>query len=174
MRVVFRFLILVAVVSAPACRRGAPAPIIVPAGPSWTAAPAQRVYYDNAGGIQDSLRLVVRSTEELRSVWDQATSRQASPPPLPAVDFEREMLLVVAAGRRGPEDQIRVDSVGFQRDPAARRRTAPGEMTAIVRLTEGCRRFAAEVYPVEIVRVQRFDGSVNWVERHERSQDCPR
>jgi hypothetical protein len=143
------------------------------AGPSWSAAPVQRVYSDNAGEIQDSLRIVIRDDQQLRSLWERATARQASPPPLPEVDFGREMLLVVAAGRRGPEDRIRVDSVGFQRDPTARPQTQPAEMTAIVRLSEGCRRFAVDAYPVEIVRVPRFAGPVNWIERRERPTDCP-
>jgi hypothetical protein len=169
------FLVALTVLAAPACRRGAaPAPATVPAGPTWSAVSAQRLYYDNAGGIQDSLRVVIRDAEQLRSVWSRATSLQAAPPPVPEVNFEREMLLVVAAGRRDAEDQIRIDSVGLQREPAARGRAASEEMTAVVRLTEGCRRFATDAYPVEIVRVQRFNGPVTWVERRVPASECAR
>jgi hypothetical protein len=173
MRTALLLLILVGVLVAPACRRGgAPPPPAAPPPPTWTAATAQRLYYDNAGGIQDSLRLVIRDSEQLRSVWTRATSRQVAPPPVPTVDFEQEMLLVVAAGRRSAEDQIRVDSVGVRREPAAPGPAAAEEMTAVVRLTEACRRFASEAYPIEIVRVRRFDGPVRWIERRERAQDC--
>jgi hypothetical protein len=178
MPMAFRFLILAAILLVPSCRRGAaPPPAAVaalPAGPSWSAAPTQRLYYDDEGGIEDSLRLVVRDAEQLRSVWNRATSRQSAPPPVPEVDFGREMLLVVAAGRRAAEDQIRVDSVGIQREASVSGRPAAEEMTAIVRLVVGCRRFATDTYPVEIVRVQRFAGPVHWVERRTQVVDCPR
>jgi hypothetical protein len=175
MRTALLLLVLAGVLVTPACRRGAaPSPPAAVPPPAWTASPAQRLYYDNAGGIQDSLRLVIRDSEQLRSVWIRATSRQVAPPPAPTVDFEREMLLVVAAGRRSAEDQIRVDSVGVRREPAAPGRTAVEEMTAVVRLTEACRRFASESYPIEIVRVRRFDGPVAWLERRERQAECAR
>jgi hypothetical protein len=132
----------------------------------------QRLYYDNAGGIQDSLRVVVRDAAQLRSFWERATSRQVAPPPLPEVDFQREMVLVVAAGRRSVEDRIRVDSVGVRREPAAPGRAATAEVTVVVRLFEGCRRFVTEAYPLELVRVQRFNGPVTWIERRVPAIDC--
>lgn len=166
-----RLLILAILLFVPACRRAAPPP--APAQPSWTPSPVQRLYYDNAGGIQDSLRLVVRDVAQLRSVWETATSRQVAPPPLPAIDFEREMVLVVAAGRRSVEDQIRVDSAGIQRTPVQGRSTL-AEMTVVVRLSEGCRRFVTDAYPVELVRIRRFNGPVNWIERREQARGCGR
>lgn len=145
--------------SAPA----APAPV----GFAWAPIPtASRLYYDNAGGIRDSLRVVVRDAGTLGVVWSQATSGQASPPPAPTIDFDREMLLVVAAGRKTAEEQIRVDSVAVQR--------AGGDETmfAVVRLTEGCGSFNIDAWPLEIVRVDRFAGPVEFVERRTRSAAC--
>ncbi len=142
-----------------------------PSGPVWSPIPsAARIYYDNSGGIRDSLRLVVRDNATLNQVWTQATSGQTSPPPAPTIDFGREMLLVVGAGRKTAEEQIRVDSVAVQRVPAA-----GGEQTlfAVIRLTEGCQRFNIDAYPLEIVRVNRFEGPVEFVERRSRSEDCP-
>lgn len=156
-------------VLAVACHRGGPA---TPPPPVWLPVPAEAVvYYDNAGGIQDSLRLVVRDPATLRDVWEQATSRQASPPPPPAVDFAQDMLLVAAAGRMTPEDQIRIDSAAVHE-----RLTALGDreqvLSAVVRTIEGCRRFDAPAYPVQIVRVRRFDGPVTFVERREKAGNC--
>jgi hypothetical protein len=143
------------------------------AGPAataaWRAIPAsERIYFDNAGGIRDSLRLVVRDEATLRAVWTQATSAQTSPPPAPVVDFQRQMLLVVAGGRRAPEDQIRVDSVAVLRGSPSGQTLA-----AIVRLSEGCRRLNIDAYPLEIVRVGRLEGPVEFIERRERATDCP-
>jgi hypothetical protein len=139
--------------------------------PTW--APVQsvtRVYYDNSGGIADSVRLVVRDSAALQRVWAQAVSRQAAPPPAPTVDFKHDMLVVVGAGRQTPDDQIVVDSAGVRRPPPGTK----GEPTFTVytRLVEGCHRFQADAYPVEIVRVPRFDGPVRFVEQREKPTNC--
>lgn len=54
------------------------------------------MYYDNSGGIADSLRLVLRDEAALHEIWRQATSRQAAPPPPPEIDFSRDMVIVAA------------------------------------------------------------------------------
>jgi hypothetical protein len=146
---------------------------MVPA-PAWTPlAIDARLYYDNNGGIQDSIRMVVRDPDALRVVWQQATSRQASPPPLPEVDFRQHMLLVVAAGRRMPDDQLLVDSVAISRERNAEGRLEE-TMSAIVRFTQGCGRFQADAYPVDVVRVRRFEGPVRFVERRQMAEGCGR
>lgn len=151
-----------------ACRGGAPATPAPSFNPVTT---AERLYYDNGGGIQESLRLVIRDATTLADVWQRVTSRQVEPPPAPQVDFSREMLLVVAAGRMTPEDEIRVDSVGIHSETTATGRSER-VMAVIVRIREGCRRFNADAYPLEVVRVRRFDGPVNFVERREQATDC--
>jgi hypothetical protein len=70
--------------------------------------PPERVYYDNGGGVQDSLRIVIRDEATLKPLWTRATSAQPSPPASPSVDFGREMLVLVSAGRKALEDEIHV------------------------------------------------------------------
>ena len=72
------------------------------------------------------------------------------------------MLVLVAAGRMKPGDQIHVDSVG----------TRGGNTVAIVRTTVDCHPFPATSYPFEIVAVQRREGTVVFVERHAESGHC--
>ncbi len=148
-------------------RKAAPA---APA-PIQALAPMARLYYDNSGGLQDSLRLVVRDPGALASVWQRATSGQATPPPVPAVDFGREMVLVAAAGRMTPDDQIQVDSVAVRKE-----RTPDGKLqdvlTAWVRVSQGCRHFRADAYPVEIVRVRQFSGPVHFVDQRVQATGC--
>jgi hypothetical protein len=152
-----------------ACARGGAAPSPAPA---WNPVPADAIIYsDNSGGIQDSLRIVVRDAARLGEIWQRATSQQTDPPAVPDVDFSREMVIVVAAGLMTPEDQIHVDSVVVRRQTNARGRTEQ-VMTAIVRTVEGCGRFRRDAYPIEIVRVRRFDGPVVFQERRERAQQC--
>jgi hypothetical protein len=70
-----------------------------------------------------------------------------------------------------PEDRIRVDSVGV-RDVTDAVGETEEVMMVIVRTVEGCRRFNVDAYPVEIVRVPRFEGPVRFVERRERDPSC--
>ena len=123
--------------------------------------PAYRLYSDDGPAFTDSARIVVKDAGRWRAMWTQATSTQSSDVPLPDVDFGREMVLIVAAGRMTPGDQIHVDSAG----------TRSGSFVVVVRTLE-CRRFSADVYPLEIVRVKRSDRPVLWVERRERAGDC--
>lgn len=154
----------------PGCRRGGGAGASGPP-PAAPLAPTALLYYDNSGGIQDSLRLVIRDAEEFRQIWRRATSTQSSPPPLPAVDFDRAMVLVVAAGRMTPDDALRVDSVGVHQEV-----DVTGErdrvMQAIVRIIRGCAGFSSDAYPLAIVQVERFEGPVRFTERRERAADC--
>jgi hypothetical protein len=168
-------LVLIGLVPLSGCRRGsAPAaagPTPEPAA-AWEAiSVAARVLYDNGGGIQDSMRMVIRDAETLRIVWSQATSRQSDPPPLPLIDFSSEMLLLVSAGRMTPEDEIRVDSIAVRQE----RRPDGGNvrgLAAVVRVVEGCRRFQVDAYPLEIIRVRRVEGTVSFLERRQRPTDC--
>lgn len=154
------------------CHHGKkPAAVAPPPMPMGVVTADARIYYDNSGGIQDSVRQVIRDARTLQTVWQQATANQPSPPPVPNVDFAHQMVLVVGAGRMTPEDQIHVDSVGVQRELTAAGTTR--EMLAvIVRVTEGCRRFNRDAYPVEMVRVQKYDGAVRFIERRGRAENC--
>src|SRR5690606_33794202 len=111
---------------------------------------------------------VIRDQAAFSAAWSQATSAQSAPPAPPAIDFSREMVLLVAAGRQTPEEQIRVDSVVVQRAPGG----GPNTFYALVRLSQGCQRFNIDAYPLEIVRVERFEGPVEFIERVDRPTDC--
>jgi hypothetical protein len=163
-----RALLACAAVLLAACggaRPAAPGP--APLGPVVQAAV---IYDDDAGGMRDSVRLVVRDPAAFEVLWRRATDGQASPPPLPAIDFTREMVVAVGAGRMTPNDRIRVDSVGgLRQGPGGR-----DAMVVLVRTTEGCERFPAAAWPLQLVRVRRHDGPVVFVERRVRAEACSR
>ena len=124
--------------------------------------PTARVYYDDGPAFRDSVRMVVRDINQWQSVWARATSTQASAPPIPTIDFGREMIVLVGAGKMSPGDQIRVDSAGVRR----------GYFVAVVRTIVECRPFPAEVYPLEIVRVARSERPPTFIEVRERAAHC--
>lgn len=161
---------LIALLAAGACGGGGGE---APQGPAPMApfpAPV-RLYYDNSGGIADSVRMVIRDAQEFDRVWRQATSRQSTPPPPPAVDFASEMVLVVGAGRMTPEDRIAVDSVGLSQtmNPAG---SMVETLSVMVQTTLACQRYEIEAYPLEIVRLRRFGGDIRFVERSQQAQNC--
>jgi hypothetical protein len=156
-----------------ACGRGgapaaAPAPV---AAPLARLEMAQRLYYDDSGGIADSIRLAVRDPAQFRDLWDRATSTLSSASPPPEVDFTREMVLVVGAGRMNPGDRIQVDSAGVREelDPDGRTRQV---MIAQVRIVLDCTGFEGDAWPLTIVRVRRFDGPVQFLHARERAPAC--
>jgi len=155
-------MVLAAVVGAGtalACARGGGATVAPSLAPVTA---STRLYSDDGPAFTDSVRLAVRDMATWQQVWAQATSTQGEPPPLPQVDFSREMVLVAAAGQMHPGDQIRVDSAGVR----------AGVFVALVRTITACRQFPAAAYPLDIVRVLRSDLEVTWSERRERAPDC--
>lgn len=163
---------LAACVLAVACGRGggAAAPAPAPLGPLPQAA---LIYDDDASGLREPARLVVRDAAALNTLWHRATAGQPAPPPAPVVDFGQEMVVAVAAGRMTPSDRIRVDSVGVRREPGADGRVRD-VLAVLVRTTEACERFDTPAYPVQLVRMRRYDGPVVFVERRERAEGCAR
>ena len=121
-----------------------------------------RVFYDDGPTFRDSVRMIVRDQAAWQSQWRRATSLQVTPPPLPAMNFDREMAVLVAAGRMSPGDQIHVDSAGLQGD----------YFVVWVRTIVQCRRFSGDVYPLEIVRVAQSDKPPHFIERRERGASC--
>ncbi len=154
-----------------ACHRGKAAAV---AAPTPALAPLERMarlYYDNGGGIQDSLRMVVRDAATFGNLWKRATSQQDQPPPVPNVEFDHQMVLVAGAGRMTPEDQIQMDSVGVRKEAGADGKVRD-VLTAYVRTIVGCHRFNAAAYPLEIVQVRRFDGPVRFAETRVTPTNC--
>ncbi|MGD2067110.1 MAG: hypothetical protein PVI57_00390 [Gemmatimonadota bacterium] len=153
-----------------ACGGDPPPPPAAPPAPEplGSLVPEERLYYDNSGGYPDSLRMVVRDQATFENVWSQATSRQPSPPPIPSIDFGESMVVLVAAGRMTPEDQIRVDSVAV-REVLRADGNREEVLAVLVRVTEGCGRLQVDAYPVEIVQVPRFEGTVEFIERRDSS-----
>jgi hypothetical protein len=52
------------------------------------------------GGIAERTRLVIRDRDEFNEFWKQLFRSPSDKPPLPGVDFSREMIVIAAMGQR--------------------------------------------------------------------------
>lgn len=121
------------------------------------------VYQDDAGGLRDSTYRVVTEPAEWPALWRQVTSENPTKPGLPEINFDREMLLIVAAGAMKAGDRIHVDSVGVKGD----------FLYAYVTVTQACAELDLEVYPLEIVRITRTNKPVYFQTNRTRTTNCP-
>ncbi len=147
-----------------ACSSGAPTPGADTPEPAVTRIDSTAVVLSSGHGLGDPTRAVIRDSTAWEAFWTQAHALMEPTPPTPAVDFTSSMLLVAALGTRSSGGhQVTIDSV-------ARGATLRVFVTAV---TPGpdCMTTMAITWPVQVVRVPRFDGSVEFVEG-ERVQPC--
>jgi hypothetical protein len=112
-------------------------------------------------GYTERERLVIRTPEQWSAAWARITQGSSSAPSAPAVDFDHEMVVLVAMGRRPTGGySITVDGVydSGGRIFAEVREKSPGA---------GCIVTQAFTAPIDAVRVPRRDGTVIFVERAE-------
>jgi hypothetical protein len=114
-----------------------------------------------SSGITDSTRVVVRDARAWEAAWRAVWSNHTPVPALPAIDFEREMVVVAALGSR------RSGGYGILVDGATR--TADGAEVSILKQVPGagCGNTAAITTPVDIARLPRVQGAVRFRERTE-------
>jgi len=110
---------------------------------------------DDNDAFPDSSTAIVMDAGRFEDVWAQS----AAPSAVPQVDFEREMIVVVAVGRMTPGDAVAVDSAGVREIEFAN-----GESQDVLllkgRIVRDCTGFEGASYPYQIVKVQRFEGLV--------------
>lgn len=116
-------------------------------------------------GIGDSLRVIIRDQTSWRSYWALVHAGMTPVPPVPPVDFRRDMVVLAALGRRpsGGFDIV-VDSA-YLRDGVVEvvvRRTVPGH---------GCILTAALTQPVDLARIPARAEPVRF-EEHTTVEDC--
>jgi hypothetical protein len=62
------------------------------------------------GGISQRARLVIRDGDAFNELWNQIMRPASNKPPLPEVDFSREMIIVAAMGQQPSRYEIIIDS----------------------------------------------------------------
>ncbi len=155
---------LALVVALAACSSGGPTPGAGDSQAVVTRIDAGDVVLATGQGLGDPTRAVVRDSAEWSAFWTQAHALVEPAPPLPTVDFTRSMLLVAALGTRSTGGhRVSIDSV-------ARGAILRVFVTAIAPGPD-CLTTMAITWPLQVVRVARFEGSVEFVEG-ERVEPC--
>ena len=117
--------------------------------------------FEYNSGLSAPARLVVRDAGAWQSLWTQIYDGRSTVPPLPAVDFSRDMIVVAALGTRSSGGySIMIDgaSGAGANITIAVRAISPGRTCGVT---------AALTQPVDIARLPRRDGKVSFVERAE-------
>ena len=117
-------------------------------------------------GLTKPEQLVIKDAKEWREVWERIHCKVISPvPPLPEIDFTKEMLVVVALGTRPTGGYgIFVDRAV---DKNNRREITVGKQTP----GKNCFTTQALTQPVDIVRLPKTDLPVSFKET-EVVRDC--
>jgi hypothetical protein len=111
-------------------------------------------------GFTDSARFVVRDSDAWRETWQTIHRPFIPPPPVPLVDFSREMVVVAALGTRPTEgyaivfENVREDTSGIE---------------VAVRVSEparGCPVAAAMTQPVDLARIPASARPVRFRQRN--------
>ena len=147
-----------------ACSGGAPTPGAEGPQPVVTHIDSTAVVLASGQGLGDPTRAVIRDSTAWTVFWAQAHALVEPAPPTPPVNFADSMLLVAALGTRSSGGHvITIDSV-------ARGATLRAFVTTV---TPGpdCMTTMAITWPVQVVRVPRFEGSVEFIDG-ERVEPC--
>lgn len=104
-------------------------------------------------------RVVIRSGQEWDQYWIRK-NRRCDPPPLPRVDFSKEMLVYASIGKRmSPRDRVSIDGAGVRND----------SLIIVVRRTtlqDGCPGIQQATYPQALVKLPIDGRPVRFSEAH--------
>lgn len=118
-----------------------------------------QVYYSDESHMTEVDERVIRDAATWRQVWGQITGADAEPP---AVDFQNRMLLMVNGGRMDPGDRVQIDRLEHRGE----------EMVVMYRVIEDCGTLESDVFPIQVVAVQRRGGQLRFEGQHVRAPHC--
>jgi hypothetical protein len=129
-------------------------------GSSLTRLGSSNASFTVFSGFTDSARLVVRDSVAWTETWRTIHRPFIPPPPVPPIDFSREMVLIAALGARPSEgyeivfESVREDTSGIEVDL---RVSGPAR---------GCPVAAAVTQPVDLARIAASARSVRFRQRN--------
>lgn len=130
-----------------------------PTAPEDAVVPFETVVSASVSGFTSSERRAVRSAGEWAEVWQTIHAGQSPVPPVPALDFDRELALLAAAGTR---------SNGCFTIEFTQARTARGILVLDVTETvpgRDCSCIQVVTQPLHVIRIVRLPAPEVFVER---------
>lgn len=136
-----------------------PAAVSRPDSASAGAAPVSaaftRIVTQHTSGFDEAAQRVIRDQAAFQAAWKTVLGGIPGDPP-PAVDFTKEMVILVALGGRSTGGHaVRIDAVTPSGDGAVVRYT-------VTRPGQGCMTTQSLTSPVEMVRAPRVNGAVRF------------
>lgn len=134
--------------------------------PAERVAEVAMVHYRHSSGFDTQQQFVVRDSAAWATTWTTLLGSHSPQPPVPSVDFSREMIVVASMGTRSSGGySVGIDSVFVARDTVffRVRETSPGAR---------CGTTAALTSPVGLARVERSERPVGFVTSSVVSE-CP-
>lgn len=129
---------------------------------TMTRLPASGRPFGFFSGLRQPVRTVVRTNDAWTEIWAAIQQGTNPVPPVPAIDFGTEMVIVVAMGEQRSTGYVitieRVSEAGGGGIDAVVHTRRPGN---------GCVVGAALTQPLDIVRVPRRDGAVRFWDQDE-------
>jgi hypothetical protein len=131
---------------------------------------AEPFSFSTQSGFTEPARIVVRTREQWLAAWTiiVPATPLSLPPPLPEIDFEREMLIVAAMGTRS--------TGGFDIIVESATESPRGLVTVQIRSLSPCGGSGvtqAVTKPVDIARLPRRNGPVAYAEKLETRPCAP-
>jgi PrcB C-terminal len=132
----------------------------VPITPMGPRLPGPRTSFTTGCYVWDQLRVVIRDRDAWLDLWkrihrpDPYRVPYPEPPPLPEIDFSREMIVVAAMGRRPTSNYDIIIDGAYERD---------NRLEVVVRSVEnrkGCGAYMIITAPVDIVRLPKTERTV--------------
>ena len=144
---------------------GAP-PQTVPEGATeLTIEPVDEIVSRFYSGIEDRRREVIRTTEDWHAFWTELTIMQQPPPESPAIDFDRQMVIVATMGRQS--------TGGYLITMPAVHEQGAQLFVEVVEVSPGagCMTTQAFTAPATAIKIDDRDDPVTFIERSEQ-QSC--
>jgi len=130
-----------------------------PTGPGETSLAFETLLGSPYSGFDTARREAIRSTAEWNFAWQELHSGISPGPPIPAIDFGREMVVLVAAGRRNN------GCYGIEVTEITRREDGRVEIEVVESVPgPSCVCTEAITTPVHVIRTQRAWGAVSFRE----------
>ena len=125
----------------------------------------QRIFTEQYSGIEQPLRVVIRTSDHWQSVWNEITRDRVTPAAPPVMNFSQSMVILAAMGMRATGGhELSIKGV-FRKE---------GCLSVVVQqivLGDGCMTTQVLTSPVDAVQVPRSDEPVVFVEEQE-TRDC--